>query len=138
MKFSDCRFDATGAIVCTYRGLPFQASEAETPDEWRELQGLIEAGEVIVEAYVPPPKPTKKELTAQAEAAGRARRDAELAETDFVVNRHRDQEEMGIETTLSDEEYRGWLQYRQSLRDITEQEGWPLSVVWPAEPPPTQ
>lgn len=27
-----------------------------------------------------------------------------------------------------------WAEYRQSLRDITEQEGFPLTVIWPEEP----
>lgn len=28
----------------------------------------------------------------------------------------------------------GWAQYRQALRDLPEQDGWPLSIEWPSAP----
>ena len=28
----------------------------------------------------------------------------------------------------------GWETYRQALRDLPEQDGWPLDVIWPTEP----
>lgn len=52
--FTDCAYDATGNVVCTYRGLPFQCTENETPAEWLMLQAAIDAGEVSVAAYSPP------------------------------------------------------------------------------------
>lgn len=30
--------------------------------------------------------------------------------------------------------YEEWQAYRQALRDITKQEGYPLNVVWPSQP----
>ena len=30
--------------------------------------------------------------------------------------------------------YKEWQTYRQALRDITKQEGYPLNVVWPSQP----
>lgn len=27
-----------------------------------------------------------------------------------------------------------WIDYRQKLRDITDQEGWPTSIIWPQTP----
>jgi hypothetical protein len=36
--------------------------------------------------------------------------------------------------TLDDEEKIRWKQYRQDLRDITKQPGWPLNIVWPKQP----
>lgn len=41
----------------------------------------------------------------------------ELLNTDWLVTRHRDQVELGINTTLSDDEYKELLMYRQNLRD---------------------
>ena len=35
---------------------------------------------------------------------------------------------------ISDEVSLAWQPYRQALRDITEQEGFPLNVVWPTQP----
>lgn len=51
----------------------------------------------------------------------RAERDALLAATDWMA--------------LSDVTMSGaWATYRQALRDITSQEGFPASVDWPAKP----
>jgi predicted nuclease with RNAse H fold len=39
-----------------------------------------------------------------------------------------------VDAPLSEEEKSAYRGYRQDLRDITKQEGFPLNVVWP-EPP---
>lgn len=36
--------------------------------------------------------------------------------------------------SLDDEERRRWKSYRQELRDITKQPGWPMQIVWPKQP----
>ena len=51
----------------------------------------------------------------------RAHRNRLLAETDYMAL---------SDTTLTLE----WATYRQALRDITEQQGFPLSVTWPVKP----
>lgn len=38
------------------------------------------------------------------------------------------------QATLDAEEKIRWLKYRQDLRDITRQPGWPLNIVWPKQP----
>jgi hypothetical protein len=35
---------------------------------------------------------------------------------------------------LGDEVYNQWQTYRQALRDITEQAGYPLNIEWPTKP----
>jgi len=55
----------------------------------------------------------------------RSERDFKLAETDWVTIRA-----MDAGTVVSDE----WATYRQALRDITLQEGFPLEVIWPEKP----
>ena len=52
-------------------------------------------------------------------------RDAEIAKSDWVVVKHN---ELG--TPIPQE----WLDYRQALRDITEQSGFPDNVEWPLSP----
>lgn len=52
-------------------------------------------------------------------------RDAELSRISWLRDRHRDQEEMQMETTLSAEQYNELLAYIQQLRD------WPQSVQFP-------
>lgn len=65
------------------------------------------------------PEPTDQEL---ADAA-RAQRNRALAATDFIV--------------LSDAPYTNkaaWCAYRQALRDVPEQAGFPREIEWPAAP----
>ena len=64
-------------------------------------------------------------LDATAATSVRAQRDRLLAETDWIVIMHT---ERG--TNIPAE----WELYRQALRDITEQEGFPNAVVWPTKP----
>jgi len=62
---------------------------------------------------------------ADAERNIRAKRDRLLSDTDWVVVKAM---EDGV--SVSD----NWKLYRQALRDITAQAGFPYSVVWPAKP----
>lgn len=80
-----------------------------------------------------PPAPTPEMIAgqqAQAAAAAleqqanevRAERNRRLAETDW--------------TQLADAPVNqaAWAAYRQALRDVPEQAGFPLDVIWPIEP----
>ena len=49
------------------------------------------------------------------------KRDAILKSSDWMAN---------SDVTMSDE----WRTYRQALRDITSQEGFPNDITWPTEP----
>jgi len=55
----------------------------------------------------------------------RSERDSKLAETDWVTIRA-----MDTGTAMSAE----WSAYRQALRDITAQDGFPWNVTWPEKP----
>ena len=55
----------------------------------------------------------------------RSRRDSLLAECDWVVIMHT---EKGTNIPME------WEVYRQALRDITSQEGFPFNVTWPTPP----
>lgn len=61
----------------------------------------------------------------QAEANIRSRRDSLLKETDWVVIMHT---EKGTNIPME------WEVYRQALRDITAQTGFPYEVTWPTKP----
>jgi len=65
------------------------------------------------------------ERLGQASESARSQRDRFLAETDWVVVKHN---ELG--TPIPQE----WLDYRQALRDITKQSGFPDNIDWPQEP----
>ena len=38
------------------------------------------------------------------------------------------------DSPLSTEQKSAWAEYRQALRDITKQESFPSSIIWPTEP----
>ena len=61
----------------------------------------------------------------KAEANIRSRRDRSLQETDWIVIKAYERGE-GIPAE--------WEVYRQALRDITAQEGFPYNVTWPLKP----
>ncbi|WP_448647201.1 phage tail protein [Pseudomonas mohnii] len=61
------------------------------------------------------------------EAAGRAWRNVEIARVTWLRDRHRDELELEMETTLTAEQYAELLAYIRDLRD------WPQSPEFPAE-----
>ena len=67
------------------------------------------------------PAPTTEEVAAQV----RAQRDAMIAETDYL---------MMSDYPISDEDKALVETYRQALRDIPEQEGFPSNAQWPVAP----
>jgi len=60
-------------------------------------------------------------LDAEASASARDKRDKLLAKTDWLAL---------SDTTMSSE----WTTYRQALRDVTAQAGFPHTITWPTEP----
>ena len=63
----------------------------------------------------------------------RSKRDALINEADILLIKYQEQVEIGIIT--ANETYRlGLLQYKQALRDIPEQAGFPENVIWSEMP----
>lgn len=55
----------------------------------------------------------------------RQRRDVLLLQSDWTDS---------AQTRLGNEKFLKWQEYRQALRDIPQQAGFPLDVVWPTKP----
>jgi hypothetical protein len=68
---------------------------------------------------------TPEKQNSDAENLAIATRDALLSQTDWIVIRAVDQG-----TPIPTD----WQTYRQALRDITNQTGYPLNIVWPVAP----
>lgn len=64
--------------------------------------------------------------TTKAEKAVRAKRDRLLAESDKEILPDR--------LTKASTEFKNWSEYRQALRDIPQQDGFPFNVVYPEKP----
>lgn len=69
-----------------------------------------------------------------AEAAERTWRDNQVIATEWVVIRHRDQQDMQLATTLQIKQFAELLQYRQALRDWPQSELFPVSEHRPVPP----
>ena len=63
--------------------------------------------------------------TGARERKVRLERDRLLTETDWVITMHK---ELGTNIPTA------WKTYRQALRDITTQEGFPNDITWPEKP----
>ena len=70
---------------------------------------------------IDPPPATGDELA----AAERKWRDGQVSDTEWLVTRHRDEQDMQLSTTLTPEQFSDLLVYRQGLRD------WPQSELFP-------
>lgn len=127
------------SYVITKNGHPYHVpNEGKYAEEWVEVQAYALAHPEYVteeETYVPP-LPTQEDLAAQV----RAVRDTRLEACTWIVERHRDQLDAGKATTLTPDEYQAWLTYRQALRDLPQQPGFPWAgpddpeCPWPEEP----
>jgi hypothetical protein len=100
--------------------VPFTAVAFGDYPHTHEIFARCVAGEFgPVAEYVPPPPPTTEELA----AAARAERNALLATTDWT-------QAADVPQSTKDK----WAPYRQALRDVTEQSGFPSDIQWPAKP----
>ena len=64
----------------------------------------------------------------------RAARDLRLAAATAILDRHRNQRDFGLATTLTDAEATAWATYAQALRDLPEETSDPAAPEWPVEP----
>jgi hypothetical protein len=79
-------------------------------------------------------KPIARDLNDKELSVGRKRaRDQLLTETDWLVNRHRDEIDSDITTTLSSDQYRSLQEWRVALRNLTEHPDFPR-VQFPTRP----
>lgn len=64
-------------------------------------------------------------------AALRAERDQRLEPLLWLRDRHRDEIELDVDTTLSAEQFANVLRDIQALRDVPQQPGFPDEIAWP-------
>lgn len=79
---------------------------------------------------VDPPPASYEELA----AIERAWRDGQLASSQWLVTRHRDELDIAMPTTLNNAQYTELLNYRQALRDWPESDLFPSAIDRPAAP----
>jgi hypothetical protein len=106
-------------------------------EAWPGIPLYVDSGEIYedakagkygpVEPYVPPPTPSDEELAEQLAAEVRAERNRLLAESDWT-------QMPDARAAMGEVKAAEWDAYRQALRDVPEQEGFPENVVWPTKP----
>lgn len=98
----------------------FTASPDDCTAHGPELFAACVAGKFgQIAEYVPPPPPTTEELIQYA----RTQRDQLLAESDWT-------QLPDVPAAIKE----AWAVYRQALRDIPQQPGFPADIVWPTRP----
>lgn len=70
----------------------------------------------------------------ETQSAERAWRDQQLTSSEWLVTRHRDEQDMQLATTLTAEQFAELLVYRQALRDWPQTEAFPDSAQRPLAP----
>ena len=104
--------------------LPFTASPNDCEEHGRAIFAAAQAGEYgSVAEYIPPPPPSDEELAAQA----RTKRNQFLADSDWT-------QLPDARNAMGTDKAAEWDTYRQALRDITEQAGFPREIEWPTKP----
>ena len=122
--FGEAKWTATGTIDCLVQMedndeiIPFHATPYDPEDYGRELFNMLSTKYVDQVASQP-----EAERDAELSGAAKLRRSTELKSSDWVAN--------GDVMLTNQVE---WLQYRQDLRDITLQEGYPVTIEWPTRP----
>ncbi|UFQ01437.1 phage tail assembly chaperone [Pseudomonas fitomaticsae] len=98
---------------------------------------MAEAASVIEPSRAPQSRVVAKALVVEDNeppAAERTWRHSALSDTEWLVTRHRDEQELGRGTTLKAQHYLELLEYRQTLRDWPGAGAFPSSVLRPSAP----
>ena len=81
--------------------------------------------ETLAKRVVPIPPKTEKEIYDEAAEKVRMKRDSLIAETDYLL---------APDYPIEPESLESVKLYRQALRDVPQQEGFPFEVEWPVKP----
>lgn len=122
MNYRNAQYTEDGRINCEiehskFGWIPFTADSNDVEEFGRNLFEQISSNGDIVE-FVPPLGPSEEEIALKV----RSKRNSLLSSSDW--------------TQLPDApvDQAAWANYRQNLRNIPNQEGFPENVIWPIEP----
>lgn len=119
MVIESIRRKADGTFVIELNGYPFHATEPETPEVFALVKALLKDGTPCTE-YIEPQIPGE-----DLQRVERAWRDGEIERAKWLRERHRDEQDLGVSTTLNAEQFSELLVYLQALRD------WPQAKLFP-------
>ncbi|MCS4282467.1 hypothetical protein M2396_000732 [Pseudomonas sp. BIGb0278] len=118
------------------KNIPADAVEISDED-YNGLLSQLTAGKRIVPGDDGFPCAVDQVLPTEEQTTGRERawRDAQLLEFGGLRDRHRDEQDLGRETTLNGEQFGELLGYLQALRDWPQSENFPVLEHRPIAPP---
>jgi len=104
-----------GSIQATIDGKSLSVPLDPSNRHYAEIMRQVDAGEIVVE---PDPGPSEEQLA----TAARSQRDRLLAESDWT------------QVPDAPVDQQAWAEYRQALRDVPDQTGFPTHIDWPTKP----
>ena len=121
-----CAADLVGVVVSHQSQTPRDIEMRSLIQKFSQEEGYRERrGEDLSWAVEKIPEKTEAEKREDAEKSVRAKRDSLISETDYLL---------ASDYPISAEDLEAVKVYRQTLRDVPQQAGFPFDVVWPDLP----
>ena len=121
-----CAADLVGVVVSHQSQTPRDIEMRSLIQKFSQEEGYRERrGEAMSWAVEKIPEKTEAEKREDAEKSVRAKRDSLISETDYLL---------ASDYPISAEDLEAVKVYRQALRDVPQQAGFPFDVVWPDLP----
>lgn len=118
--------DLLGVVVSHTSMSPRDIEMRELVKKFAQEEGYREKrGEDLSWSIERIPEKTAEEKRIEAEQMARSKRDALLSESDYYLQPDYPSNEEGLNAVKV---------YRTALRDVPQQEGFPLSIEWPVKP----
>jgi hypothetical protein len=113
--------------------VPANATDVAPPAFGFDEQAVMTADGWVVEPVVEL-DPASDEPSEDLASAARTMRDGLMADDRWLIERHRDQIDLGASCSMTAEQYQALLNYLQALRDVPQQSGFPDLIEWPSRP----
>lgn len=121
-----CAAECVGVVISHTTITPHDEEMRELIRRFAQEEGYREKrGEDLSWSVEEIPEKTEAEKREEAEKSVRAKRDSLISETDYLL---------ASDYPISAEDLEAVKVYRQALRDVPQQEGFPFDVVWPDLP----
>lgn len=121
-----CAAECVGVVISHTTITPHDEEMRELIRRFAQEEGYREKrGEDLSWSVEKIPEKTEAEKREEAEKSVRAKRDSLISENDYLL---------ASDYPISAEDLEAVKVYRQALRDVPQQEGFPFDVVWPDLP----
>lgn len=121
-----CAADLVGVVVSHQSQTPRDIEMRSLIQKFSQEEGYREKrGEDLSWSLEKIPEKTEEEKLTEARQSVRSKRDSLISDTDYLLC---------ADYPISAEDLKAVKAYRQALRDVPQQEGFPFEVVWPELP----